>query len=141
MCSFSLTSKWTPFSKLAGDAVRLGIFRRVVVGEAGDDERRSRFVDQDVVDFVDDGVIERTLDLDFLGRLHVVAQIIEAELVVGAVGDVAVVGDLPFVRIHVGLDGTDGEAETQVKRTHPFHVAAGKIIVDGDDVHRTPPIR
>jgi hypothetical protein len=56
---------------------------------ARDDERGAGLVDEDRVDLVDDRVVVAALHL--LGsRLigHVVAQVVEAELVVGAVGDV-----------------------------------------------------
>ena len=57
---------------------------------AADDERRAGFVDEDRVHFVDDGVVMRALDLLVATRGHaVVAQVIEAELAVRAVGDVA----------------------------------------------------
>ncbi len=57
-------------------------------GLAADDERRARLVDEDVVDLVDDREVALALDpLIELGD-HVVAQVVEAELVVGAVGDV-----------------------------------------------------
>ena len=65
-----------------------------VVERAGDDQRRARLVDQDAVDFVDDGEDVAALDHVLHAVLHVVAQVVEAELVVGAVGDVAVVGFL-----------------------------------------------
>ena len=74
------------------------------------------------------------LSLQLLGRLHVVAQIVEAELVVGAVGDVAAVNLLAFLGIHVRLDRADGHAEPLIERAHPLGVAPGEIIVDGDDV-------
>ena len=71
------------------DAVVLvgGFFRG-----AGNDQRRARFVDEDGVDFVDDG--EMMAALHAIGEivLHVVAEIVEAEFVVGAVGDVRAVG-------------------------------------------------
>ncbi|MBS1216099.1 MAG: hypothetical protein H6R20_1073 [Proteobacteria bacterium] len=55
---------------------------------AGDDERRARLVDQDRVHLVDDGVAERPLHaVRFLHR-HVVAQVVETVLVIGAVGHV-----------------------------------------------------
>ncbi len=68
-----------------------------VVERAGNDQRRARFVDQDGVDFVDDGVGVAALHHVLEPVLHVVAQIIEAELVIGAVGDVAVVLPLAFL--------------------------------------------
>ena len=68
------------------------------------------------------------------GRLHVVAQVVEAELAVGAVGDVAVVGLAAGFRVHVALDVAGRDAEGLVDRQHPFAVAAGEVVVDGDDV-------
>ncbi len=120
--------------QLAGDAIGLGILRSIVVGEAGDDQRRSRFVDQNVVDFVDDREVERPLNLDFLRRLHVVAKVVEAELVIRSVRDVGVVGDFPLVGVHVRLDGPDGQPETEIQRAHPLHVAAGQVVVDCNDM-------
>ena len=58
------------------------------LGLAADDQRRPGLVDEDVVHLVDDP--EEPLALDPLVELrdHVVAEVVEPELVVGAVGDV-----------------------------------------------------
>ena len=121
----------------------LRVLGDVVVGRAGDDQRRAGFVDEDVVDFVDDREVQRALRLLLLlgiavvaagGDPHVVAQVVEAELVVRAVGDVAGVGLLPLAGVHAALNRADGEAEARVERAHPFHVAAGEVVVDRDDV-------
>ena len=131
-------------AQLAGDAVGPGVALDVVVGGAGDDQRRPRLVDEDVVHLVDDGEVQRPLHLLLalvvivvaLGRRpHVVAEIIEAELVVRAVGDVAHVGLLPLVGVHVALDRADRQAQGKIQRAHPFHVAAGQVVVDRDHVH------
>ncbi len=66
---------------------------------------------------------------------HVVAQIVEAELVVGAVGDVGGVGDAPLVGCHLRQDDADIETEESVHPAHPLAVAFGEVVVDGDDVH------
>ena len=55
------------------------------LGRAADDERRARLVDQDRVDLVDDRVVQRALRVLERAELHVVAQVVEAELVVLAV--------------------------------------------------------
>ena len=71
-------------------------------GRAGDDQRRTRLVDQDVVDLVHDR--EGVAALDLFGEVlgHVVAQVVEAELGVRAVDDVARVGALLLlVGLHV----------------------------------------
>ena len=65
---------------------------QVAGGRAGDDERGAGFVDQDVVDLVHDGKVMAALDTVLQAHGHVVAQVVEAELGVGAVGDVGGVG-------------------------------------------------
>ena len=129
-----------------------GILVGGLLGLAADDERRAGFVDEDVVDLVDDG--EEALALDPLLHLrdHVVTQVVEPELVVGTVGDVGGVGlasrarpqvDQPLVvrgvarlehvRRVVG-DDPDREAQEVVDGPHPLGVAAGQVVVDGDEV-------
>jgi len=64
----------------------------------------------------------------------VVAQVVEAELVVRAVGDVAGVGLAARGVVEVVLDAADGEAEGAVDPAHPLRVAAGEVVVHGHDV-------
>ena len=97
---------------------------RAVVERAGNDQRRARLVDQDGVHFVDDGVGVAALDHVLHRVLHVVAQIVEAELVVGAVGDVAGVGALALLVVDAVDDVADGEAEEAIDLAHPLGVAA-----------------
>ena len=66
--------------------------------------------------------------------LHVVAQIVEAVFVVGAVGDVAGIGLLALGIVEAVDDHADGEAEEVVDLPHPFGVAPGEVVVDGDDM-------
>ena len=97
---------------------------------AADDERRARLVNQDGIHLVHDGEIMPALDLLLLARGHaVVAQIIEAELRVRAVGDVAIVLLAADARRLVVQNHADGQAEKLVNRAHPFRVARGEIIV------------
>ena len=68
-------------------------------------------------------------------RRHVVAQVVEAELGVGPVGDVGrrtSGGAAPGPSSD--LDHADGDAERVVDRLHPIGVAAGQVVVDGDEV-------
>ena len=118
-----------------------------LLGGAGDDQRRARLVDEDVVDLVDDReVVHRdglavladaaaVLDLLLEGRGHVVAQVVEAELGVRAVRDVRRVGRALLLVGLVVLEHADGQAEAFVDRAHPVRVAAGQVVVDRDDVH------
>ncbi len=105
-----------------------------VVALAADDQRRARLVDQDRVDLVDDGVVEVALDHLVERPGHVVAQVVEADLVVGDVRDVAVVRRLARVVVEVVLDHADRHVEGLVDRAHPLRVALGQVVVDGDQV-------
>jgi hypothetical protein len=84
--------------------------------------------------FVDDGEPVTALHHVLERELHVVAQVVEAELVVGAVGDVRPVGLLALPIAEVVLDDADREPEEAVDPPHPVRVALGEIVVHGDDV-------
>jgi len=105
------------------------LFRR-----AGDDERGSRLVNEDAVDFIDDCIVELALDAILKVIVHVVAQIVETELVVRAVRYVAGVSMLPGDIIEVVDYDTHGKAEELIHRTHPFGIPFGEVIVDGHHV-------
>ena len=81
--------------ELGDDAVDLLVHRRPALRARippGDDQRGARLVDQDRVDLVDDRVVVLALDHLVEAEAHVVAEVVEPELVVRAVGDVRVVG-------------------------------------------------
>ena len=120
--------------QLGDDAVDLVILVGGFLAGSGNDQRGAGFVDQDGIDFVDDGVVVGALHAIVDAELHVVAQVIEAELVIGAVGDVGVVGVLAFLVVQIVDDDADGEAEELMELAHPLGVAAGEVVVDGDDV-------
>jgi ribulose 1,5-bisphosphate synthetase/thiazole synthase len=84
------------------------------------DERCPRLVDQDRVDLVDDGVVVPALYTVLEAECHVVPQVVEAELVVGAVGDVRVVRPAPLSRGHLGQNGADVHAQEMVDTSHPL---------------------
>ena len=113
----------------------LGVPVRRAVGGPGDDQRGAGLVDQDGVDLVDDREVVAALHQVGERVRHVVAQVVEAELVVGAVGDVGGVGGAPLVGRHAGQDHADVEPEEAVHAAHPLGVAFGQVVVDGDDVH------
>ncbi len=87
------------------------------------------------IDLVDDGEVERTLHHVLEPELHVVAEIVEAELVVGAVGDVGRVLLAALGIVEPVHDAADVEPEEAVDLPHPFAVAPGEIVVDGHDMH------
>ena len=104
-------------------------------GRAGNDQRGAGLVDEDRVHFVDDGEVVAALDLLVLGGGHaVIAEVVEAELGVGSVSNVAGVFGAAIPWWHLVLDRADGQAEEAEKRAHPLGVALGEVVVDGDDV-------
>ena len=108
---------------------------RLAGGRAGDDERGAGLVDEDRVDLVDDGVVVAALH--HVGGLpgHVVAQVVEAELVVRAVGDV---GGVLLAALGGGLAGDDASGrhpERAEDAAHQLGLVAGEVVVDRDDVH------
>ncbi len=118
----------------ARDLGELGVPADLVLRGTADDQRRARLVDEDRVDLVDDGEVVAALHalLDRAG--HVVAQVVEAELVVGAVGDVAGVGLAALVGAHLRQDHPDRQAEEVVDAAHHLRLVLREVVVDGDDV-------
>src|ERR1017187_3457124 len=86
-----LAFDFLPAHELGDDAIDLEILVGGFLAGAGNDRRGAGFADQDGVHFVDDGIAMAALGAVFQAEFHVVAQVIEAELVVGAVGDIGVV--------------------------------------------------
>src|SRR5438477_4742577 len=139
--------------QLRNEPIDLVVELRGFFGRTRDDQRRACLVDEDRVDLVDDRVMQLALHQLLQREAHVVAQVVEAELVVGAVGDVALVRgpavDGPQrrhadvgrgVRRIVGerrlvLDDPDRQAQRVIERSHPLRVTLGEVVVDGDDVH------
>ena len=119
-----------PGNELVDLDVELG----ALLGRARDDQRRARLVDQDRIDLVDDRVLEPALHAVLEPEREVVAQIVEAELVVGAVGDVGAVGRALLVGRLTGFDHAHGEPEEAVDRAHPVRIALRQVLVDRDDV-------
>ena len=78
--------------EMSGHLVHDLVQLNVVVGLPRNNQRRARFVNQDAVHFVHHGEVELALDFVVDVVHHVVAQVVKAEFIVRAVGDVAAVG-------------------------------------------------
>ena len=124
--------------ELTHDRIGLVVLAHVLLGRAGDDQRGPGLVDQHGVDLVDDREVEVRLDLLLLAGLHVVPQVVEAQLVVRAVDDVASVDRLAIPGVHRRLDRADGQAHVLEHRTHPVGVPLGEVVVDSDQVALAP---
>ena len=68
-------------------------------------------------------------------ELHVVAKVVEAELVVGAVCHVRRIS-IPALGIGQAVDDAAyRQTEEAIDRSHPLGIAPSQVVVDGDDVH------
>ena len=67
-------------------------------------------------------------------ELHVVAQIVETEFVIGPIRDVGAIGFPPFVIVQAVPDNTNAQAQKLIQPAHPLGVAPRQVIVDGYDV-------
>ncbi len=107
---------------------------RIALGRPRDDQRCSGLVDQDRVNLIDDGEVVTALDEVIQAHRHVVAQVIEAEFVVRAVGDVARVLFAPLRGRQAGGDRACRHAKEAVDATHELRLIGGQVVVDGHNM-------
>ena len=107
----------------------------MVFGLTTDDQRRAGLVDQDRVHLVDDGVVEGALHTVMGFIDHVVAQVVKTVFVVGAVGDVGVVGRLLFLARQLGQVDAHRQTQEVVELAHPCGIPAGQVIVHCHHMH------
>ncbi len=100
-----------------------------------DDERRARLIDEHRVDLVNNRVGVRALHTLIQRDDHVVAQVVEPELVVGSVRDVALVRGATLVTSGLGVVQTaDGQTQILVEMAHPLRIATSQVRVHRDEV-------
>src|SRR4051812_37892620 len=75
------------------------------------------------------------LDEIFQAEFHVVAQVVESELVVRAVCDIRHVRRAPLLIVEIMNDDAYRKTQELVKPAHPLGVAACQVVVDGNDVN------
>ena len=105
---------------------------------SADDEWGPGFVDQHRVDLIDNGEVVLALHELFRPCGHVVPQVVEPKLVVGAERHVTLIR--LTTRLAVGLvlvDAIDGQSMEFVEGTHPLGVATGEVVVDGHHMNAT----
>ena len=107
------------WNNLIGNQILIG--RRF--GRAGDDQRRARLIDQDRVNLVDDGEMMLALHHVLNAEFQIVTKIVEAKLIVGTVGDVALIGRAAFFVAHIAGNAADRHAKAFINTTHPRSVA------------------
>ena len=84
-----------------GQCIHPNVQLGMVFGLARDNQRRAGFIDQNRIDFIDDGVMQFALYAILHVVHHVVAQIIKTEFVVGTVSNIAGISCPLFGRGHL----------------------------------------
>ena len=138
----ALACAWVFFTHLAcqrrHDAVDGHIQLGVVFCLAADDEWRARLIDQDGIHLVHDGEVEFALHTVCGFVDHVVAEVVKAEFVVRAVGDVSAISRLLFITWHLWQVDTHSQAQPVVQARHPLRIATGQVVVHRHHVHALP---
>ena len=116
--------------EIVGAAVKVG----ALVALTRDDKGGPGLVDKYRVDLVDDGEEVAALDLLFFIYGHVVPEVIEADLVVGAVGYVAGIGLAALLWGQAVDEDAAAEAHEAIDLAHQLALVFGQIVVDRDDV-------
>ena len=125
-------------NQLGNNLVDLEILVGGFFGRPGNNQRRPRLVDQDRVHFVHNRELVPALHATRQVVLHVVAQVIESELVVRAVGQIRRIGRPALHVVQVMHDHADGQSQRLIQRAHPLRVAPRQVIVHRHDVHAAP---
>ena len=92
-----------------GKLVCHGVHLGGLVASARNDKRSSRFINKDRIDLIDDSKVEFSLNLFVLVDHHVVTEVVETELIVGSVSNIAVVCLTALVVVHVVEDTADSK--------------------------------
>ena len=102
----------------------------------GDNQRSTGVVNQYRVDLIDDGIVVLTLYKVFRADSHVVTQVVETEFVVRTERDVCQVCLTACVGVRLmAVDTIHAQSVEHIKRSHPFGVTFGEVIIHGNHVH------
>lgn len=111
------------------------IYFRVVFCRVGNDQRCTRFIDQDGVYFVYQRIVQFTLYTFFRVERYVVAQVVKVVFVVRIVSDVSCVS-FAFCRCwYVRQVDIDSQVKEFKQRTVVFGVTLRQVVVDGNYVY------
>ena len=72
----------------------------------------------------------------FEAVFHIITKIIEPIFIIGAIGNIAVIGCFTLISISfMIIDTANCHAQELINLTHPFGISGGEIVIYGDDVH------
>ena len=115
--------------------VHFFIHFRAVFSRAGNDQRRTRFIDQDGVNFIHQRIVQFTLNALFRAKRHVVAQVVKTVFVVGTVGDIGGIGFTLSRRGQARHVDPYGHTEEFEQWAVILGITLCQIVVDGHNVY------
>ena len=68
-------------------------------------------------------------------KFQIIAQIIKAKLIIGAIGDITLIGGAALCIWHIAGNTTDRQAEKLINLPHPSGITLCQIVIDGDHMH------
>ena len=80
------------FPQTSGNLRHPRIVAHINLGWTRDNQRRTSFVDEDVINLINDGEIMSALDAVLENHRHIIAEIVKTKFIICAVGDVCCVG-------------------------------------------------
>src|SRR5678815_1905191 len=98
---------------------------------SGNDQRSSRIIDQNTIGFIHHRKVMFALHHFFRRMNHVVAEIIKAKFIIGAVSNVSEIGFSPVITVWlVFIDAINSYSKPFKNSSIPFLVATSQIIID-----------
>ena len=107
----------------------------MIICRARDNQWRTRFIDQNRVNLIDNGKGEITLNFLLFRERHIVAQVVETKLIVCAVNDVTLVLWFFILWRHTWYNSTHGHPQEFEQWTIPVTVTASQIVVHGNHMN------
>ena len=126
---------YNKLGQCARELVRTVIQFVNLLSGTGDDQRRTCLIDEDGVHLVHDSKVVTALHLVFFIESHIVTQIVKAELIIGTVGDIAIIRILLLRTVLIVDHKTGGQTEEFVNTAHLLAAQPCQIFVDGNDVY------
>ena len=102
---------------------------------ARNDEGCPRLVNQDGIDLINNRKMVPALDHVLDTEFQIVAQIIKAEFVIRAIGDVSTISLATFVICQIAGNASNAHPQTLIDTPHPAGVARRQIVIDGNNMY------
>ena len=145
--------------KTGGDTGKYVILLPRLFIRTADNERRTGFINEEIVHLVNDDVIKLPLHASGEVQDHIIPQVVETELAAGTVGDISPVslgtgdrlkagpvwisgikirviktGWAVFIRALLGIDACHANPQSRKNRCHPVGVAPRQVVINRSQV-------